>query len=419
MSTNIEDITLSDDQQNALDEICAFIVDPAQPVFVLEGFAGTGKSTLVSYLLDLLPKFFKLQATIDSDYTPPKVELTATTNKACEALASIAGAHVATIHSLLKLRLTYTAKGDAVLSDSKAQIVYNKFIIIDEASFLDRQMIRFIFEYTKDCKILFMGDPAQLSPVKSPDTPVFNMNWPTVRLEKIMRQASGNPIIELSTLFRMAVTNEQFPEEVGHLIDGKHIRYLDRDAFNDAVRDEFTRPEWRFTHSKVLAWTNRRVIEYNHYIRDLVKGDPEFEVGDYASVNAYCLTDGTGFKTDQMVQITKIEEGEDFDTPGKWFELDGKVSLFMPASMALRKEALKRATVLDDAQVIFKVKQNWVDLRAVYACTVNKSQGSTYDKAFIDLDDIGSCRQKQQVARMLYVAFSRARFELVLTGDLR
>jgi ATP-dependent exoDNAse (exonuclease V) alpha subunit len=57
-------------------------------------------------------------------------------------------------------------------------------------------------------------------------------------------------------------------------------------------------------------------------------------------------------------------------------------------------------------------------LRAAYAQTINKSQGSTYDRVFIDLDDLARCSSGDQLARMLYVGFSRARHQVFLTGDL-
>lgn len=418
MSTNIEDIVLSQDQQGAMDKICDFVADPKQAVFVLAGFAGTGKSTLVSYLLDFMPKFTKTLAKFNPDYEPMEMKLTATTNKACEALASITGSEVVTIHSLLKLRLAYDAKGDAHLSSSKAQVVYNKIIFIDEASFIDRELLGYIFEYTEGCKIIFMGDSAQLAPVNSANTPVFDLDYPSAALTQVRRQPEGNPIIELATLFRLAVSTGNWPTEVAHLIDGEHIKHMNRDEFNEAVLAEFTRDDWRFSDSKILAWTNRKGVQYNNYVREHAKGCPELEVDDYAIVNAFCSMGKCALKTDQTVQITAIEPGHDWETPGRWYEINHQEKFFMPDSLEDRKAALKRATVDDNGRMMFAIKQNWIDLRAMYACTVNKSQGSTYNKAFIDLDDIGSCRNKNTLARMLYVAFSRARYELVLTGDL-
>ena len=64
------------------------------------------------------------------------------------------------------------------------------------------------------------------------------------------------------------------------------------------------------------------------------------------------------------------------------------------------------------------IERTWIDLRAAYAQTVDKSQGSTYDKVFIDLDDISHCTSGARIARMLYVAVSRARHQVIFTGDL-
>jgi ATP-dependent exoDNAse (exonuclease V) alpha subunit len=422
MSTlNIEDIILSEDQQKALDDICDFIHDPKHHVFVLAGFAGTGKSTLVRKILDHLPKFLKTVQLVNPNYDPMPVKLTATTNKACEALSHITGEPVVTIHSHLGLRLNTDWKtGENTLVADKAKTAYSQIIFIDEASFIDKKLLRHIFDFTENCKIIFMGDPAQLAPVKSNETPVFKLKYPGAKLTEVMRQAADNPIIRLATLFRVAVETETMvnPDDLD-MIDDEHIKVVDRDTFNEMVKAEFTRPDWKFADSKVLAWTNRRVIEYNHFVREFVKGDPDFEIGDMAVVNQFCQVGKTNFKTDQMVTITDIVESEVYGCPGKTFTLDDKVEMFMPLSLEHRRAASKRASDSENYSMVVTISQSWVDLRAAYACTINKSQGSTYGKVFIDLDDIGMCRQKDQVNRMLYVGFSRPRHELVITGDLR
>jgi ATP-dependent exoDNAse (exonuclease V) alpha subunit len=66
------------------------------------------------------------------------------------------------------------------------------------------------------------------------------------------------------------------------------------------------------------------------------------------------------------------------------------------------------------------ILDTWIDLRPSFAQTVNKSQGSTYDIVMIDLNDICSkCRTLEQLARILYVALSRGRSRIIMTGDLR
>jgi ATP-dependent exoDNAse (exonuclease V) alpha subunit len=66
----------------------------------------------------------------------------------------------------------------------------------------------------------------------------------------------------------------------------------------------------------------------------------------------------------------------------------------------------------------FFLKNTFVDLRPRDAATVHKSQGSTYDAVFIDLGNISTCNIKDQAARMLYVAFSRARTRVFIYGNL-
>jgi hypothetical protein len=66
----------------------------------------------------------------------------------------------------------------------------------------------------------------------------------------------------------------------------------------------------------------------------------------------------------------------------------------------------------------FDLKNKYPDLRQRDAATVHKSQGSTYDSVYIDLGNISTCNIANQVARMLYVAFSRPRTRVYLYGDL-
>ena len=73
---------LTKDQQEAFNSIFQFIADPDEHVFVLEGYAGTGKSYLVSKVLENIPKYFATQKLINPEYEEMCVELTATTNKA-------------------------------------------------------------------------------------------------------------------------------------------------------------------------------------------------------------------------------------------------------------------------------------------------------------------------------------------------
>lgn len=417
MTTTIDNIILTLDQQSALDAFHTFLLDPIESVFTLSGYSGCGKSTLVSILLDRLPKILKTAELINPNQKDYEVALTATTNKAAENLGHITGYQVHTIHSFLGLRVVTDYKNNTSnLVQRSQEKRYNYILFIDEASYVDKQLLGFIFKMTEGCKIIFIGDPAQLTPVKSTGTPVFDAKFNGAALTQVVRQAEGNPIVELSTKFRHTVNTGEF---FSFTPDGHHIRYLERAAFDQAIVDEFTRPDWKYRDSKILAWTNKRVIEYNHFVRNQVKGDPHFQVGDYAICNSFLTVGRQSLKTDQLVQITGIsEEIERFGVIGNTFTMDGVIKAFQPKALTAKNLRIKEARACNEIHLVAEMESQWVDLRAAYACTINKSQGSTYDSVFVDLDDIRKCNSGDQIARMLYVAVSRARNHVFLTGDL-
>lgn len=416
---HIEDITLTSDQQAALDAFRRFLLNPMESVFVLSGYSGCGKTTLVRYLLDSLPTFMKAARLINPSQEDYELALTATTNKAAENLSQISGHHAVTIHAFLGLRVhtDYKTGETNLVLGKNAKDIDRYLLFIDEASYVDPQLLRAIFTRVRNSKIVFIGDPAQLTPVKLTDAPVFNANFKGAELTEVVRQSAGNPIVDLSTKFRHTVnTGEWF----GFKPDGQHIVYLaDEGDFNAAIAQEFTRPDWKFKDSKILAWTNKRVIEYNNYVNQLTKGATQFQTGDYAVCNNFISNGRQSIKTDQLVQLTYIGPEElELDVLGHWIRIDHGAAYFFPNKREDKVARLKEARAKNDHTVIAKIMEQWIDLRAAYACTINKSQGSTFDKVFIDLNDVSRCNNGNQIARMLYVAVSRARHQVFLTGDL-
>ena len=410
-------ITLTEDQRAAHEAFAQLILHKRHHIMVIKGYAGTGKTSLVQHIINELPTMLKMARVVTRE-KELEVVLSATTNKAVEALAQTVSLPVRTIQSVLGLvvKKDYSTQETTLALSSRAEILYNTILFIDEASFIDQRLFDYILERTSNCKIVFIGDPAQLASVKSNKTPVFSAGYPTVSLEKIVRQPEGNQIVDLATAFRNTVNGYAWPE--GIVPDGEAIIYQSRPDFNEAIVKEFTRPDWHFTDSKVLAWTNKRVTEYSGAIRNKVMGDPVIQIGDYVTCNSHISTLTCRLKTDAMVQITGMYPVRDWGYEGWRITLDNKWEAFMPLTTDIRKEAAKVAKKADNFLLARAVDENWIDLRAVYACTINKSQGSTYDKVFIDLDDISKCNQGNQIARMMYVAVSRARHQVYLTGDI-
>lgn len=414
----MSEFALTLDQQSAYEAFSAYVMNPFESVFVLSGFSGTGKTTLVKTLIDRLPNIMKMAKLLDPESKEFEVALTATTNKAAEAFASIANKEVSTIHSFLGLRVhtEYSTNTSYLIPRKRDDIKQDFLLFIDEASYIDDQLLKLIFQQTHNCKLVFMGDPAQLTPINSVDTPVFTHGFKGAHLSQIVRQAEGNPIMELSTQFRLTVGHGEF---FSFKPDGTHIQWMPRDQFDQAVIQEFNRKDWRYQDSKVLGWTNRCVIAYNQGIRNHVAGAPDFQVDDYAINNRYMKWRDGSIKTDELVHITgKGQETCEHNVWGNYFQINHTREFFMPHRMEDKQALIKYAQADEDFNLLQTIDNDWIDLRAAYACTINKAQGSTYDRVFIDLDDIKRCQDGNQIARMLYVGVSRARHQVVFTGDL-
>ena len=417
--TTQDNLVLTDDQQVAYTEYVTFLLDPTRSIFVLGGYAGTGKTTLVDKMVQDIQTTLKTARLLSNKKIDWKVQLTATTNKACEAMQTLNPSHeVRTIQSFLGLRVqtNFKTKETALVTHEGTTTTHNTIIFIDEASYIDRELLHWIKELCIECKIIYIGDPAQLAPVNSNSTPVFNAGYDTVNLTKIVRQAENNPIITLATNFRHTVNDGQWRKIV---LDSKHVIHLDQSTFENEIIKEFNRVDYKNNDAKVLAWRNAAVIHYNHEIRNIIQGVPHLEKNDYAVCNKYFkLNRKKAIKTDQLIQVTNIKTATDLGIPGWTIEINNVGQGFMPTTLEAKKELIKHFTQKKEYDMLKHVDEKWIDLRAAYACTVNKSQGSTYDRVFIDLNDIGRCRNGNTMARMLYVATSRARYQVILTGDL-
>lgn len=414
-------VTLTDCQEQAKDFFFQFLTNPDMDIMVLEGYAGTGKTTLVNHLLDTLPKWTKARQLVQPEYQfPYHVELAATTNKAAEALEQATGRQTHTIYHLLSLVVKTDYKtGETSIAHRKRkgapEFLESCLVFVDEISYADVKLLTYIRKLCKRCKIVLIGDPAQLAPIKHTSAPAFFQGYPTVRLTNIVRQAKGSPIMDLSTGLREAVMGGEFPACTP---DGASICHLERGDFEQEVIKEFTRPDWSYQDSKVLAWTNKTVINYNQGIRQHAKGAPELQPGDYAICNHFIGSGGWRIKTDQLVHITRIQPGEELGVEGWDVVLNQDTHTFMPRDWDEARALVKRLRANNRLTDVRCVEETWADLRAAYSCTINKSQGSTFDRVFIDLDDLGRCNQMDNLLRLLYVGVSRARSQVVFTGDL-
>lgn len=413
----MSELILTPSQERGYDKFQTFYLDPSQTVMLLKGYSGTGKTTLVKRFLQDIPQMDAMAKLIAPEYRPKKIILAATTNQAAEAFALAVEYkyEVRTIHSVCELRLQTNYKTGEKSLMPHGPGVEDAFIFCDEASFVDQKLLALIFQQTKRCKIVFMGDPAQLTPVEDDHMPVFLMNACEVELTDLVR-FEGGIMQNLMGNLRAAVMEgnwSKFP-----LVPGV-IERVDRQAFMGAADTLFRDPD--AGQVKILAYTNDRVVKYNNFLSRNILGTSEPQAGQKMLVNEAVNNSASRCTNNEEVTIESIEPATSHGVDGYEIVFRGKGGYyFMPKARGKKMEAHRRASMEDDWEAMKEILDTWIDLRPAFAQTVNKSQGSTYDIGLIDLDDIcGHARTLEQLARLLYVALSRFRKRIILTGDLR
>lgn len=412
---------LTEGQLKGYELFSYFFMDPLENVMLLKGWSGTGKSTLVQYILMMIPKLNAMISLVDESYKPMDIALAATTNPAAEALYTSIDMMqpVGTVHAVLSLTLKKdykTGKKHTIVKPG-AQPLENTILFIDEASYIDQEMLALIFKQTSNCKIVFIGDPGQMTPITSTYMPAFKMDRNQIELTEPVRQAPNTPLSRLIANLRDTVfTGNWHKFEVDDLM----IRHVDQVTFEHMAHQAFTNEDKAGT-SKILTYSNNGVDHYNKLMTTMVDGESEPYVGQRMLCNEFATIGPSSIKNGEEVFIEHIEHDTEYDVLGYRVRLRNKAGeYFMPKSLKAWKERAARARANDEWTVMKVTQDAWVDLRPTYAGTVNKAQGSTYNTGFIDLNDIcAKVRTGNQLARTLYVGTSRFRDRVIFTGDIQ
>jgi len=405
---------LTTGQEQAKEAILHFLLDSSQQYFVLKGVAGTGKTFIINKVEYEFAEVEKL-LNVTGEYKPKEWKYTATTHKAAQALRQATTNNTCTIHSLLSLQLKSNYKtGKNFLVRASAEPVKDCVIVIDEASYIDYDILEAIGKYTENCKVIFMGDPAQLTPIGLNHSPVFLAGFPTYSLTQVVRQSVKHPLSPILEHFRSYILGHI--ETLPKIAPCPELVRMTSDEFNKTIISEFT-SGWSSSKSKVLAWRNKTVTKYNQMLFTGVNNRSNFEKGDVV-VNNKAIPN---IPTDAEVEIAGVFPAQSLLVHGHGYTVftgSKMVGVFVPDNPADYKKHLNRAIKDGKTEDVKTIMDTWADLRPVYASTVNKAQGSTYDKVFIDLGDFKTLKDPNQLARLLYVALSRAKYQVVFTGDL-
>lgn len=377
----------------------AFVPAPSS-LFAIGGLAGTGKTrTLGHAVRSLVDQGLRVAC---ATFTG-KASLVLT--RSLEAAAA-APAYVGTIHRLLYV--PRTNDDGEVIGWTKAAALEYDLIVIDEASMVPKETLADLKSY--GVPLLCVGDHGQLPPVGED---VGVMANPDVRLEKIHRQAAGNPIIALAAAVRggasLAVCEkalEQAPDPRVRFVHG-------RAGMVEALRfaaDPAT--------SFLIAYTNECRIGLNVAARRL-RGIRELEAPPIKGESLICLRNV--YRADGSLVpngARGILQGDVQEIAGLWW--DGEILLengvlFM-ANM-LRAQ-FNTTTFKKYSEIPGGPWYSWEDVGMLfdfgYALTCHKAQGSQADRAAIVVENKTKGMKGDEYRRWLYTAITRAQNELLI-----
>lgn len=414
-------------QQAAANGFFEFLLNQEQNELVIAGAGGVGKTFLMGYMIDtIMPRYFeacKLMG-IRPDYD--SVVMTATTNKAAEVLTKATGRTASTIHSLLRLVVKddYSTGRSTLTRAKNWEMRTHQIIFVDEASIIDSDLLRCIREGTMKCKIVFVGDLCQLPPVMEAQSPVFSQNIPTFELTEPMRNAEQPALMAICQQLRDTVKTGVFSPLVP--VPGV-IDYVSADELTEIVDKMFVTQDH---DARILGYTNNAMLNYNGYIRYIRHLTDAYTEGEVLINNSVVQLPSASLTVEQEVTLTAVAPSAEIRTMTDGTEYYVRVcslenskgerfdNVDLPEDRDHIAELLKYYKSRKNWSLFFFLKNTLPDLRPRDAQTVHKSQGSTYSTVIIDLENISECRNPDLVARLLYVAFTRAKTRIIMYGKL-
>ena len=449
---------LTTKQDLTLYKLSEFILnEDDNSLFILKGYAGTGKTTILSSIINNLWKIKKSGV------------LMAPTGRAAKVLSNYTNTEANTIHKKIYFpKKNSSGNIDFVLQANKSK---NTIFIVDEASMISSKsqnkklfdttsllsdLIQFVYSGYK-CKIIFIGDTAQLPPVNSKLSPSldpdyleenYNKNVLSIELDEVVRQEVLSGILNNATTLRESLIDEDFEEfkfnlsgfnDIIRLQDGEDIINSLTDSYNIFGKEE----------TALIVRSNKRANLYNQQIRNrILFNENELSVGDNLMVvknNYYWLksTSEAGFIANgdiiKILEISRIVDLYDFrfaevtvqmiDYPKmKPFDtvlmLD-TINLETPSLNYEKANHLYNEVMKDYVSEKVKYKRflkvknnkyfNALQVKFSYAITCHKSQGGQWTSVFVEQPYLPNGIDKDFI-RWLYTGLTRAKEKLYLIG---
>ena len=446
------------EQAVAMNRLAIFVNDPApRQVFLMKGYAGTGKTAIISSLVRALVHRHR------------RVVLMAPTGRAAKVFSNTSGFQACTIHKKIYRQKSIVDMGSFQLDRN---IHEHTVFLVDEASMISNEglsgstfgtgrllddLISYVYSGT-DCRLLMLGDQAQLPPVGERESPglsaqvlsSYGLNVSEFCLENVMRQMQESGILHNATALRDYARGEGKPGGFRFKLDG----------FNDVVKisgsDLIETLNGCYScdgidETMVLCRSNKRANVYNNGIRntildredELCRGDSIMIVKNNYYWTEHMIADG---EADSYADIPSFIANGDIavirrvrrerELYGFRFEdavlsfpdyddLEMEVTLLLdtlhsesPSLTREESDKLFNSVMEDYADIPSKKKRmenlrenryfNALQIKYAYAVTCHKAQGGQWKNIFIDQGFIPEDGRDEEYYRWLYTALTRA-----------
>lgn len=420
-------------------------------VFLLNGYAGTGKTSLVGAIVQALTQ------------RNEKVVLMAPTGRAAQAFSEYAQRSAFTIHRKIYRQDGYLKEGFSLAENKYTNTVF----IVDEASMIATSspegsvfgtgrllddLVHYVYN-GNGCKLMLMGDGAQLPPVGQSDSPALNcqvmqgygLTVYDVTLKQIARQAADSGIMQNATRVRNILMSDQQVVPTLELNQYDDIQAITGEFLLETLNDCYDRDG--IDETIVITRSNRRATMYNMGIRNtILYREEELSVGDLLLVakNNYYWSkdyDSIDFIANGDVMCVKRVWGEIEEAYGLRFanvtvelpdhgnvEMDVKIIIDSlksdkPALTVMQSERLYN-DVLNELQGNKRERYNQMknhpyfnalQVKFAYTVTCHKAQGGQWKNVFIDMGSImPEALSTIDFLRWLYTAITRSRSKVYL-----
>ena len=449
---------LNKNQELALDKIISFIESKINDeIFILKGYAGTGKTYIISNIVKNLWKINK------------SVVLLAPTGRSAKVLSSYCKKEAYTVHKeIFYTKNNYSGNLEFTLKINKHN---NTIFIVDEASMISTNrgegvglfsqslldnIIKYVYSGFK-CKLLIIGDVAQLPPVKSnisyalDDSYLekeYNKSINSVELTDVVRQEKESGILSYATSIRNKIENNHFEDisfnseifnDVVKVEDGEQLMNLIQDSYN----------KYGIEETAIIVRSNKRANLYNKSVRDkILNNENIISVGDLLMViknNYFWLNNKRDLGFIANGDIIKIEEIHNIKNIYGFKFAEVKISMvdypkISPFETVLILDSLFINTPALDFNIMNKLYQeilkdymniktkykrhmgvknnkffNALQVKFAYSFTCHKSQGGQWSSIFLEFPFLPNGMDKD-FFRWLYTAITRAKSKLHLIG---